>query len=226
MKTLLTVLACLFLQSTSAQFAIVSDTEGFVNVRNAPSNSGSVVDTLSDGQIVYCLEPENNWFPVDYGFKGTNKSGFIHKSRLRFIENFEKFACTVFTDTSMVFQKDSQKISISVSKFNSKVHRIQFAKEHSKKAGFIQKIDGKPYWGTDGNVPKIQYKWVDFQSGKIKIKLPSENLFESNLQHTSVFIRENAIFITALNGDAAGAYAVLWQIENGNFKQRIITIPF
>lgn len=92
----------------------------------------------------------------------------------------------------------------------------------------MEKINGDEIWGTDGDVPRMQYGKAILHIGSNKVDLPIDNLFEPNLDFTSVYIdkKNNIIYVSALNSDGAGGYAVLWIIENGKFKQRITTIPF
>lgn len=74
----------------------------------------------------------------------------------------------------------------------------------------------------------MQYGKFILQIGSDMVNLPTDNLFEPNLDFTSVYIdkKNNIIYVSALNSDGAGGYAVLWIIENGEFKQRITTLPF
>jgi hypothetical protein len=65
----------------------------------------------------------------------------------------------------------------------------------------------------------------------LKISTPKEaieNLFEPNLENT-VCNYDNItdrLYIVADNGDAAGAYAIVWLFEKGNYKTRIVLINF
>ena len=230
MKRLLTIFACILFQTTFGQFGIISDKDGFVNVRNSPNISNNIIDTLTNGQIVFCLEAEGEWRPTDYDLSRQNKSGYIHNSRVKFIEEFDKISYDKLTDSTITFKKDSIKLIITKTKFNPKNNKLQYHKGDTSKneMSWLEKINGKEIWGTDGNVPKHQYGQITLTFGKDKINLPVDNLFEPNLDYTTVNIdsKNRTIYITAMNSDGAGGYAVLWIIENGIFKQRITTIPF
>ena len=93
---------------------------------------------------------------------------------------------------------------------------------------WLEKINGKEIWGTDGNIPKNQYGQITLTFGKEIIHLPIDNLFEPNLDNIKVNIdsKNKTIYISTMNSDGAGGYVVLWIIENGIFKQQITTIPF
>ncbi|MDD2799580.1 MAG: SH3 domain-containing protein [Bacteroidales bacterium] len=230
MKGFLTILTCILCQTTFGQFGIIADKDGFVNVRNSPGISNNIIDTLTNGQIVFCLEAEGEWRPIDYDLSRQNKSGYIHKSRVKFIEDFDKITYNNLTDSTITFKKDSIRLIVTKIKFTPKNNKLQYHKGDASKneMSFLEKINGKEIWGTDGNVPKKQYGQFTLTLGKDKIRLQTDNLFEPNLDYTTVNIdtSNRTIYISAMNSDGAGGYAVLWIIENGKFKQRITTIPF
>lgn len=231
MKGLLTILTCILFQTAFGQFGIIADKDGFVNVRNSPNISNNIIDTLTNGQIVFCLEEEGEWRPTDYHLNGQKfKSGYIHKSRVKLIDDFDKIFYDKLTDSVVTFKKDTIKLIVTKTKFNPKNNKLQYHKGDASKneISWLEKINGKEIWGTDGNVPKNQYGQITLTLGKDKIHLPIDNLFEPNLDYTTVNIDEKnkTIYISAMNSDGAGGYAVLWIIENGTFKQQITTIPF
>jgi hypothetical protein len=231
MKGLITILTCILYQTTFGQFGIITDKDGFVNVRNSPNISNNIIDTLNNGQIVFCLEEEGEWCPTDYHLNGQKiKSGYIHKSRVKLIYDFDEIPYDKLTDSVVTFKKDTIKLIVTKTKFNPKNNNLEYHKGDASKNEMIwlEKINGKEIWGTDGNIPKNQYRQITLTLGKNNIYLPIDNLFEPNLDYTTINIDEKSstIYISALNSDGAGGYAVLWIIKNGTFKERIITIPF
>ena len=227
MRGLLTILTCILCQTAFGQFGIIADKDGFVNIRNSPKISNNIVDTLTSGQIVFCLEEEGEWRPTSYHLNGQHcKSGYIHKSRIKLIDDFNKIPYDKLTDSIVTFKKDSIKLVITKTKFNPRNNKLQYHKGNP--SSWLEKINGKEIFGVDGNVPKNQYGQITLTFGKEKIQLPIDNLFEPNLDYIAVNIDEKnkTIYISAMNSDGAGSYAVLWIIENGKFKQRITTIPF
>ncbi|WP_107037423.1 hypothetical protein [Brumimicrobium mesophilum] len=226
MKIILTVLLLTLNQTIIGQFGIIEDKDGYVNIRNSGKN---IIDTLSSEKIIYCFDLEREWFRIDYDLSRQNKSGYVHESRVRLIENFDHFNSGQSTDTSIVFNMDSISIEITKRAFDAKSNNLQYLEIDSRnEARFLEKINGKEVWGTDGGVPKMKYGIFSIQLNHEKLILPTDNLFEPNFGFTSAFYDEknNSIYISASNSDGAGGYAVLWIIENGTFKQRITTIPY
>ena len=230
MKTKLLILTLLFWQVAFGQFALIADKDGFVNVRSAAGTSNEIIDTVHNGQIVFCLEAENDWYPVDYDLSNKQKSGYIHKSRVKFIEGFKKIPFTNITDSTILFKQDTLSLAMAKEAFHIKKNKLQYHKGDPQKneVPYLEKINNLKIWGTDGNVPKRQYVQVLLKLGNRKIYLPQENLFEPNLNNTSINIdtQNGIIYVTALNSDGAGAYDVLWIVEKGKYKQRIIAVPF
>lgn len=230
MKILSTILVCMLCHTAFGQFAIIADKDGFANVRSSAVIAENIIDTITNGQIVYCFEPEKDWFQVDYHLNQNRKSGYIHKSRVKLIENFEKISCNALTDSTVIFKTNLFKLTVTKVPFNQKFNKLQFHKGSSSTnaVSYLEKINGRAIWGTDGNIPKKRYGQMLLQTDENKLYLPIDNLFEPNLNDTTVNIdaSTNTIYIIANNSDGAGGYAVLWIVENGKVKERIEVIPF
>ncbi len=230
MKGTIIILTCILYQTTFGQFGIIADKDGFVNIRKSPNTSNNIIDTLTNGQVVYCLEEEGEWILTDFDLSKQNGSGYVHKSRIKLIENFDKIAYDNITDSTIEFKRDTMKLIVTKTKFIPKNNKLQYHKgdTSNNEMRWLEKINGNEIWGTDGNVPKNQYGQITLSIRKNKIHLPIDNLFEPNLDYTRVNIdqKNDNIYISAINSDGAGSYAVLWIIKNGTFKQRLTTIPF
>ncbi|WDF48423.1 hypothetical protein PQ459_08080 [Chryseobacterium sp. KACC 21268] len=75
-------------QTAFGQFAIISDKDGFVNVRSTAEIGNNICDKLENGFVVYSFEPNGNWINVDYKKKGKELNGYIYKDRIKFITDF------------------------------------------------------------------------------------------------------------------------------------------
>lgn len=230
MKGLLTLFSCILFQISFAQFAIIADKDGFVNVRKSADITSTIIDTLSNGQIVFCFETEGEWRPIDYNLSRQNKHGYVHGSRVKLVDEFDKIRYEVLTDSTITFRKDSIKLWITKTPFHPKNKMLDYHTGDAAKneMSWLEKINGKEIWGTDGNVPRNQYGQITLTVGQDNILLPIADLFEPNLEFTTVHIdsKNRTVYISAINGDGAGGYAVLYVIENGKFKERITTVPF
>ena len=57
----------------------VSDKDGYVNMRQAPNSSSTIVTKLNNGTKLDILDASSNWWKVST----EGKEGFIHKSRIQ-----------------------------------------------------------------------------------------------------------------------------------------------
>ncbi|MBX7154440.1 MAG: hypothetical protein U0Y96_02770 [Candidatus Kapaibacterium sp.] len=225
MKTSFVFLLFVYVYTCYGQFAIVTDKDGFANVRSSAKITNNITDKLNNGEIVYCLERNNDWLTIDYTTSNEQKSGYIHKSRVMFIHEYEKIPRHVLNFRSITFRKDSISCLITKTRFITYNNKLQYSKRipDNNEYRYLEKINGKEIWGTDGGIPKYQYGKVELRFGETTIQLPIANLFEPNLDVTSIYIDKpnNSVYITAENSDGAGAYAVLWVVKDGIFERKV-----
>jgi hypothetical protein len=231
-KLLFIFFAVLFVRQINAQTAFIKDPDGFCNVRQSASSQSKVVDTLSNGKIVYVLEEsaEGNWISIDYKKGRETQSAFVHKSRIIFLNSLPKFKTVAQNDSVLRLQLDTLQITITTRRFNLKTRQIKYEKTRGAYK-WVKYIDGKHPWGIDGNVPQTEYQSVQFKSGGKTLVFPRttfQDLLEPNLDETTAYIdkAKGKIYIEALNSDAAGAYVVIWTIKDWQIVDREIFIPF
>ena len=100
---------------------------------------------------------------------------------------------------------------------------MTFYKEYKDQ---LEYINNKKYWGTDGEIPKTEYKSIEIYIG-IKNSRPEiaiDNLFETSLYNTQVNHDKtnDVLYIQSMNSDGAGSYEVIWKIKKGVYKERYI----
>jgi hypothetical protein len=210
--------------NVNAQFAIIQSKDGYVHVRETAELGKNIKQKLSNGSIVIIdeleLESSTDWIPVIYNLETQNKNGFIHKSGLKQIQSFQKAKRKEFSKSSNQLVLDSHKLTIAIRTFDSKKHQITY------KNNFIDKIDASKFWGTDGEMPKMEYQSLKLSTEKTDINLPTNQLFNPNLKLTNMYQDKdtNSLYIIAKNSDGAGSYDVLWIIKDGKFLKRIVIL--
>jgi hypothetical protein len=112
--------------------------------------------------------------------------------------------------------------------FDKTKHKFKYFKDPTDQ---IELIDNNKYWGRDGGMPETEYQKITVKIGRKTITLPKEataNLFEPSIYNTQVNFDKvrNIIYIQSMNSDGAGAYDVIWKIENGIYKERFIAYGF
>ena len=232
MKYLFIFILFNFIQNSFAQFAIISDKDGFVNIRSEPNKTSKIVGKIEDGTVFYIFQYEPNksdWISFSCLEESCKIVGYVHKSRVKLVSQFEKIDIKSDNEQEIVFEKDSVKVNIVLEDFNKKAHDFTYSKD----SNFIEKIDGENFWGTDGGIPKKQYRSVEIEIGQSKIFIPLKglkNLFNPNMHNpfteVNIFRQKNILYISCGNGDGAGGYDLLWIIEKGKYKNRFIEFGF
>ena len=208
-------------------FAVINDKDGYVNVRKEKSVHSKVLKKLDNNTLIFVLEYDKdyygNWIYAD-------NEGYIYNDRVKWIHNFPQIAKGIAKGNTIVFEGKEIQVALSTEKFDKNKHSFKYHKEYRD---IIEKIDGEPFWGTDGNMPKREYKSIEVKIRGKQVSIPQSaynDLYESYLytEFNSVhYDKDNDIlYIVALNGDGAGAYMVCWQIEKGVYKGRKVGIPF
>lgn len=215
------------------QFAAVDAADGYVNLRD---NKKQVIARLNNQSIVYVFEPaEDHWCTVDLP-----RHGYIHDSGLRAIESFPAVPFLRVSRDLAVFGNARVQVEIRVEPFNKTAHKYRYGSLEN--GGLLSKIDEADYYGRDGDMPVYQYRSINVTLNGKKLSLPKQalhNLYEPNLPDPSQSSQDavqtdgvyedrvnDALYISMLNGDAAGAYHVLWVIRHGRYQGRYIAIPF
>lgn len=217
----------LFLSLTSfSQFAIIADKDGYVNVRQEGASGSKIVDTLHNDHLVFIMERKGNWTNIDYSIRKNDLNGYIYSDRLIRIDTYPKIPAT--TKDGPSYAKDSILVQITTRKFIPSNYRITYIKESPK---YIQLINGRPYFGTDGEMPRMAYKSITVTIGERKIVLPeraTEDLFEPTIHNTEVHYDtvRDILYIMAANSDGAGGYDVIWKIEKGAYVGRYVAYGF
>ena len=214
-------------QAQIEAFAVINDKDGYVNVRKEKSVHSKVLKKLDNNTLIFVLEydkaQEGNWIYAD-------NEGYIYNDRVKWIHNFPQIAKGIAKGNTIVFEGKEIQVVLSTEKFDKSKHSFKYHKEYRD---VIEKIDGKLFWGTDGNMPKREYKSIEVKIRGKQVSIPQSaynDLYESYLytEFNSVhYDKDNDIlYIVANNGDGAGAYMVCWQIEKGVYKGRKVGIPF
>ena len=231
MRKLIVFLTCIIsLVNTYGQsldFAIISSKDGFVDVRSSKElNDNNIIDKLQNGFVINYLERDGYWINIRYEKDDREISGFIFKDRLKDFYSFPEITGRSQTNNEFKIYSKNIEIIVSSQNFNASDHAIV---KYKKFKNYIELIDEKQIFGTDGNLPKTEYKAIDVKFNGVKNSLPKaaiQNLFEPTIEYTTAYYddKSQTIYIRADNGDGSGTYAVIWVIEKGKFKQRCIGV--
>src|SRR3954469_23840417 len=117
MKIVIGFILLLIGTSGFTQFAIVSDKDGYTNIRSNAEANSKIIDTLRNDHFVFCFESKGNWTYIDYTKKDRQFTGYINGSRLRPISGFEKIPLLKTQSFYSILSKDSIRIVVKKKSF-------------------------------------------------------------------------------------------------------------
>lgn len=211
-----------------SQYGIITDKDGYANVRNSNEKTNNIIDKLDNGTIVYYFESEENWINIDYTKKGKELNGYIYKDRIKLLTDLKDIPFKSFENQTAKFESEKTKVLITTGNFIKSNHKLTCLKNDPN---VLTKINGQKILGTDGRIPEKEYKSIEIEIDNIKIQLPEialKNLFEPNIENAKINYdyKTDTLYIQSMNGDGAGGYVVLWIVEKKKFKERHETYGF
>jgi len=223
-------LLCLsFVSHAQLSFAIINDKDGFVNIRKDKNAHSPVVGKIFDESIFgYDPDEKSNWVKIykQDEDKLTDLEGYMDRSRIMPLATFKKIYKPKIYRDSCVIQNNTLALIIKSSVFNPSLHKLDYEKPSCKNcATFLNKIDNKRIWGTDGGLPRKFISSLRLIQNNVEVIIPKnaiDNLYEPNFSSLKVYLSANNIYIQMDNSDGAGGYTVIWTIKNHQFLKRYI----
>ncbi|MDU1889350.1 MAG: hypothetical protein E6767_01550 [Dysgonomonas sp.] len=207
---------------TVAPFAIIVDEDGYTNIRD---DEKQIIGKIYNNQVfaVPSYADDNNqkyksicWQPdIPLGERSyLERPGLIHFSRVKYLKDLPLLKRKI-EGGNVIFSDEKYNIQIRTGYLIKEDHVIE-----SKYSDFIDTIDGYEAYGIDGILPDklVEIKEIIYSINGKEYKIPQEYLtgyFSPTPENMYVAISDdNTFFICMSNGDAAGAYAVVWTIKN------------
>ncbi len=219
MKKLLLYFATLFLSAAQAQVAIIQTNDRFANIRREPSEQSDIVcqvkqnyvfmyddESFRDSVWVDVLIPKN-----DYSFGCSDPdfiTGYLEKSKIQPIEKL-----TVCPEGECTFE-------YKVIPFSPVGKIMDMTGEN-----LVMSINGRPVWGTDGEVPQTEVKEINAKINGKSINIHPcfyGDIFECDDRPT-IYKNGDSYFVYQWNSDGAGAYQLVWVLTKEGLKQRFIS---
>lgn len=221
MKTINLVLTFLIVTSSAfGQVAVIKDKDGYTNVRKEAKGESEVVYKLLENEVFWFDYEvgyfKNEWVAVyipknKYSFPSSSPDyirGFVHKSRILPIDKLPKLTTENFNFNYKLSSFDS----------NGKIIDKNIDK-------WITQINGRPVWGTDGNLPRLQVENINVSIDNIELFIHPVfycDIYECDGEYT-FYKNGDTFFVYQMNSDGAGAYQIVWVFtkENG-LIQRLV----
>lgn len=128
-------------------------------------------------------------------------------------------------------------VRITSAPFDSTKHKLTF---ETNGYPALCEIDGRPFRGTDGAVPRVAIKRVTVTIDSMRVQLPTSawnDLYQPHFcgQHSTEglywtchavrSLDRRRVYIHMSNSDGAGSYEVVWIFINGKYVRRVIAGP-
>ncbi|MBL1220157.1 SH3 domain-containing protein [Chryseobacterium sp. L7] len=233
-KTIILLAAMLSFQCTFAQFAKIVDKDGYVNLRKEADVKSEIVGKINSDEILYIFSPEDSksWLNADYTNRnGKTLSGYIHSSRIKYIESYESVPAVSMNENKVVFNSKNITVIIESEPFNYAQNKKYFSITDHNGYKVEDKFKGQQIWGTDGTIPQTHYKLITVKTGGKTLQISPkevENLFNINTESATCYFdsEHETLYINMVNSDGAGGYAVLFTIAKGVYKGKNLIMPF
>ena len=224
------ILFILSFGTTISQTAIINDPDGFSNIRDKANGQSSITDTVANGRLVYVFKDmvEGNWLPVEYNKGKKIISGFIHSSRIIYLNSLTPFKEVKQRDSAVELQLDAIQIMLQTKKFSEKGRVIKYEKTDGQ--NYVKSIDNQFPWGTDNSMPRFEFKAIQVRIKDKVIPFPPntyQDLFNPNPGMTKAWLdkKTGKVYIETLNGSDASACVVVWVLKSEQVVGREIFIP-
>lgn len=225
-------------------YAIVQDSDGYVNLRESQSLNSKIIAKVPNNTPLYC-EIHNYDGNTRYCEVKINDdvSGYIHQSRLHFFNKsseYKPFNITATTTTSATLTNQYAQIHIKLAQKTLNKSDFRFDKNHF---GYL--YQNKRFYGTDGGLPMDSmgnhqysshfYDMISLNIGNQTISIPKRefsHLFipdyfvEQNeaMDRISAFInpKTNHVYLFLVQSDGAASYSVAFEFDHGRFIKKYL----
>lgn len=228
-KLILLVSFCVFSTAAHADFAVIQDKDGFVNVRKEPDASATIAYKITNEPFYVLHKSKNGFYEIlSKNHNGLDESYFIHKSRVQFVKSFSKLTSSYnSTGDSTELKGFGYLINLSSKPFSKENHNMSFEKNDNFS---LAALDGfTKFWGSDGAVPYMEYKVFDIkylgQSISITNKIKGD-LFNPTIKNSKAYFDKltKKLYLILENGDGAGVYHVVFVIKEGVVIDRLVVL--
>ena len=201
--------------------ARIVDSDGYANVRQAPTKTAKVDSTIKAGTVVVVgKRTDSSWWPVRHR---KTFVGFVHKSRLALRGAYPIGALHVANRSA-----ERVVVWIRQTAFDTLQHTLTFTKDKPRLPQAIDSLKtygaGKRAYGVDYSLPKFEIDEFEVLLAGKPVRVRTSlyrDCYEPDFSRTNIAIRAGSkgtsVRIHMAASDGAGAYRVTWTI--GDSKQ-------
>lgn len=215
-----------------AEFAIINDPDGYVNLRDEGSK---VVGRLEKNDVfwVWYGEEWQAWNTSDKWIAAqtpTDIYGSIAKGHFKLLSELPALPCKAIAQSYQCLNKNIG-VKLTLQKFQAKQHTYTYYidPDTKTKTTEIKSIDGKNPYGIDGWLPRTEIAKLEvFRHGQWRtLNIDSiKNYYELWNQFSTYYDEKNdLLYIIGDASDGAGGYSYVIQINQQGIRQSFALNP-
>ncbi|EJB8536894.1 SH3 domain-containing protein [Acinetobacter baumannii] len=212
------------IEALHADFGLIQDKDGYVNVRENSSLSSKVTSKLNNNEIVSCvMDEETNNFCLVNASNGA--TGFVYKNRINNFSGYTSIKLSQYSREKVIYSDKNIIVEVYAKK------AISDPKLYKTFKGKYKYFNNKKFFGTDGSLPDNNFLQLDkiiFKEKDNRIEIsrteleqyffPKDGIDEgkNELADFKIYYLNNNIFIlNTFNNGGAAAYNIVLNIKNG-----------
>ncbi|CAA0264652.1 SH3 domain-containing protein [Acinetobacter baumannii] len=212
------------IEALHADFGLIQDKDGYVNVRENSSLSSKVTSKLNNNEIVSCvMDEETNNFCLVNASNGA--TGFVYKNRINNFSGYTSIKLSQYSREKVIYSDKNIIVEVYAKK------AISDPKLYKNFKGKYKYFNNKKFFGTDGSLPDNNFLQLDKiivkeKDNRIEISrteleqyfFPKDGIDEgkNELADFKIYYLNNNIFIlNTFNNGGAAAYNIVLNIKNG-----------
>ncbi|ENZ1199586.1 SH3 domain-containing protein [Acinetobacter baumannii] len=212
------------IEALHADFGLIQDKDGYVNVRENSSLSSKVTSKLNNNEIVSCvMDEETNNFCLVNASNGA--TGFVYKNRINNFSGYTSIKLSQYSREKVIYSDKNIIVEVYAKK------AISDPKLYKTFKGKYKYFNNKKFFGTDGSLPDNNFLQLDKiivkeKDNRIEISrteleqyfFPKDGIDEgkNELADFKIYYLNNNIFIlNTFNNGGAAAYNIVLNIKNG-----------
>lgn len=212
------------IEALHADFGLIQDKDGYVNVRENSSLSSKVTSKLNNNEIVSCvMDEETSNFCLVNANNGT--TGFVYKNRINNFSGYTSIKLSQYSREKVIYSDKNIIVEVYAKK------AILDPKLYKTFKGEYKYFNDKKFFGTDGSLPDNNFLQLD----KIIVKEKNnrteisrselEQYFflkdgidgdKNELADFKIYYLNNNIYIlNTFNNGGTAAYNIVLNMKNG-----------
>lgn len=213
----------IYSQISYADFALIQDRDGEVNVRATADLKAPVIAKLKNNVVVDCLlEQASDKFCL-VSAATLKDNGYVYKDRVNFFKAYHRVALSKLSTHQAIYS--NKEITVSIAAQPARVDPRLF-----KQRGAQGYYNNKIFFGTDGTLPQqnfsqLQQMTIVYQSKQIKMNaaqleqyfFPTQGLTaKGELADFQIYYLDKDIYIlNTFNQGGAAAYHFVLHFKEG-----------